>query len=97
MSFFNTLSETALAEFIFVIITDRDYITSALGNDDSYGHMEHLIKALFGNAWGNEEKIAKILKHMGNGTITSSRFVNYCVSNRSLLHMPMTHQLASRY
>ena len=97
MSVFNTLSETALAEFLFVILTDRNYILSALGEEESLGNMEHLIKELFGNAWGNETKITKILSRMGAGqSISSDLFVKYCVSNKSLLHMPMTHQLAIR-
>lgn len=97
MSVFSVLPETALAKFLFVVITDGDYILSTLGDDESLGNMEHLIKELFGNAWGNEAKITKILAHMGKGqSITSDLFVNYCVSNRSLLHMPMTHQLAIR-
>lgn len=96
MSFFNTLSENELAEFLYTMITDTNYIATALGDTTSGSSMEHVIKQLFGNAWGNETKIAKILSHMGQGSVTKNAFVKYCVSNRSLLHMPVTHQLALR-
>lgn len=106
MSVFSTLNEEALAELLYVMITDGDYVSSTIGNVETavitVSSMEQVIKQLFGNAWGNEAKITKILRHMeGNGTgpgvVTSHLFKKYCVSNRSLLHMPVTLQLALRY
>eukprot|EP00603_Paraphysomonas_imperforata_P013949 CAMPEP_0114478056 /NCGR_PEP_ID=MMETSP0104-20121206/15746_1 /TAXON_ID=37642 ORGANISM="Paraphysomonas imperforata, Strain PA2" /NCGR_SAMPLE_ID=MMETSP0104 /ASSEMBLY_ACC=CAM_ASM_000202 /LENGTH=180 /DNA_ID=CAMNT_0001653151 /DNA_START=261 /DNA_END=800 /DNA_ORIENTATION=- len=121
MNFFNSLSEKSLAEFLFEIIHDDHYIAAALGGVETGAGVgagltsviaddttEHVIHQLFGGAWGNEAKIAKILAHMrpqgqGQGQGQEQKdfppcdsFVKYCLSNRSLLHMPVTHQLALR-
>lgn len=98
-TFFLSLDEIGLAQFLHLLLFDTNFSTAYLkAKNVSFDTTERQFQLLLGSTWGNTENIKKIIRKMGGvdhsiGAINNQSFVNYCLKNRSLLNLIVTHHL----
>lgn len=100
LSFFLTLDEDGLAEFLYKVLTDDDYNSLLTEKEKAAGvkSFAKQIKILFGveggnSSWQHVEKILKTMDTNKNGKISKSEFELACHQNKSLIFPIFSYQL----
>lgn len=99
MVFFLSLDEIGLAQFLHLLLFDEKFSSDYLAaRNIKYDTIERKIQILIGGAWGNGNNIKKIIRKMGGLgqtglAVDAQSFVNYCLKNRSLITLIVTHHL----
>jgi len=97
--FFLSLDEIGLAQFLHLLIFDAAFGSAYFtARNIKYDTPERKIQILIGGAWGNGDNVKKIVRKMGGidervKAIDNQKFVNYCLKNRSLITLIVTHHL----
>jgi hypothetical protein len=99
INFFLSLDEIGLAQFLHLLLFDSNFSAAYFSSRNlTCDSIERRVQILLGNTWGNTDKIKKNIKKMGGidrrlEAVDNQKFVNYCLKNRSLLNLIVTHHL----
>ena len=97
--FFISLDEIGLAQFLHLLLFDTNFSAVMFQQKNiTCESLEHKVQLLLGGAWGTTNQIKKSIKKMGGyderiSAINNQQFVNFCLKNRSLLSLIVTHHL----
>mmetsp|Transcript_30697 Transcript_30697/g.57192 ORF Transcript_30697/g.57192 Transcript_30697/m.57192 type:complete len:284 (-) Transcript_30697:171-1022(-) len=100
ISFFLTLDEKGMADYLYKILTDNKFHPNMSKKERrSLPVLEETILELFGHAWGSKNKLHHHLAMMDldhSGTVSEAEFVKNCLKNKSLMFPIVRYQLDLR-